>query len=695
MSSSAIASNPLLQDHLLPPFSQIQAEQVVPAISQLIADNKTFLTQLLSELKTPTWETLVAPLEEKGDLLDKAWAPVSHLNSVMNSEAMRKAYTEAVALLTKYGTEMSQHQGLFSAYKQLAASDNFAQLDQAQQTAINNALRDFRLGGVALDEKKQQRFGEIQQRLSELSTQFSNNVLDATQAWFKHILDLNDLAGLPESAIAQAQQAAQQKSLDGYVITLDFPSYFAVMTHADNRSLREELYTAYVTRATENTQQRNEDGTTSTTAAFDNTAIIAETLALRHELANLLDFANYAERSLATKMADTPAQVFQFLTELAKKSRAYAERDYSELKQFAAQQGCTDLQAWDTTYYSEKLRVEKYSVSQEALRPYFPAEKVIEGMFAIVKKLFGIDIQSVTDFETYHSDVRFYQVYKNGVQIASFYLDLFARANKRGGAWMADARVRRKTSSGIQLPVAFLTCNFTPPLNDTPSLLTHDEVTTLFHEFGHGLHHMLTQIQVAAVSGINGVAWDAVELPSQFMENWCWEPEAIPLISSHYQTGEPLPQDMLDKMLAAKNFQSGLQMLRQLEFALFDFTLHAEYNPEQPQSAQSVLQQVRDQVAVVKPPVFNRFENSFSHIFAGGYAAGYYSYKWAEVLSADAFSRFEEEGIFNAETGARFVNTVLANGGSLPPSVLFAEFRGREPQIDALLRHSGIETEAA
>ena len=682
-------TNPLLASHTLPPFSAITAEQVTPAITELIEQGRTQLAQLLANLPAPNWENLVAPLEEQGDKLDQAWAPVSHLNSVANSEALRKAYTESVALLTDYSTEFSQNEALYKAYQQLADSSEFAQLTQAQQQTINNALRDFRLGGVALNDADKKRFGEIQKRLSELSTQFSNNVLDATQAWYKHFETADALAGLPESALAQAAQAAAQKELPGYVVTLDFPSYYAVMMFAENRALREEIYTAYVTRAS--ADGKKADG--SSAAEFDNTGIIAETLALRHELAQLLGFANYAERSLASKMAESPAQVLQFLNELALKSKPYAERDYAELREFAARSGCADVQAWDTTYYSEKLRVEKYSVSQEELRPYFPAEKVIAGMFEVVQRLFGIQVKQIAAFDTYHPDVRFYEIEKDGKKIASFYLDLFARDKKKGGAWMADCRVRRKTKTGVQLPVAFLTCNFTPPVGDTPSLLTHDEVTTLFHEFGHGLHHMLTQIDVAAVSGINGVAWDAVELPSQFMENWCWEPEAIPLISGHYQTGEPLPQTLLDKMLAAKNFQSGLQMIRQLEFSLFDFRLHAEYNPHAPQSAQTVINEIRAQVAVVKPPAFNRFENSFSHIFAGGYAAGYYSYKWAEVLSADAYSRFEEEGIFNTQTGESFLQEILQQGGSKAPMDLFKNFRGREPQIDALLRHSGISSD--
>lgn len=679
-------SNPLLETHELPPFSAIQPEHVEPAISQLIDANRKHLQALLSSLQQPTWDNLVAPLEAQGDLLEQAWSPVSHLNAVCNNDALRTAYNNSLVLLTEYGTEVSQNTELYNAYQKLADSEEYAQLTQAQKQAVDNALRDFRLGGVALDGEQKKRFGAIQKRLSELSTQFSNNVLDATQAWFKHFTDAEALAGLPESALAQAAQAAAQKQLSGYVVTLDFPSYLAVMMYADNRQLREEMYTAYVTRAS--ADGKKADG--SSAAQWDNSALITETLALRHELAQLLGFANYAERSLASKMAESTQQVLEFLNELAQKSRPLAERDIQALRDFAATQGCTDLQPWDMTYYSEKLRVEKYAISQEELRPYFPAERVINGMFDVVKRLYDIDIVQVAVFDSWHPDVRFYHIFKNGEKIASFYLDLFAREHKRGGAWMADCRVRRKTDTGTQLPVAFLTCNFTPPVGDTPSLLTHDEVTTLFHEFGHGLHHMLTQIDVAAVSGINGVAWDAVELPSQFLENWCWEPEAIPLISGHYQTAEPLPQALLDKMLAAKNFQSGMQMVRQLEFSLFDFRLHAEYDPANPQDPQAVLDQVRREVAVVQAPAFNRFQNSFSHIFAGGYAAGYYSYKWAEVLSADAFSRFEEEGIFNAQTGESFLREILQQGGSKAPMELFINFRGREPSIEALLRHSGL-----
>ena len=679
-------SNPLLEQHELPPFSTIQVEHIEPAINQLIDQGRQLLKDLIPNLKNVSWQSLIVPLEEQSDKLDQAWAPISHLHSVADTDQLRKAYTECIAKLTEYSTEFSQNVELYQAYLALSRSEGFSQLQQAQQQSIRNAIRDFQLGGVGLEGAAKQRYADIQQRLSELSTKFANNVLDATQAWYKHFTDASALQGLPDSALAQAAQAAKQKNLDGYVITLDFPSYFAVIMYADNRQLREEIYRAYATRAS--AEGKKADG--SSASEWDNAPLIEETLALRHELAKLLGFNNFAEKSLAAKMAESTHQVMGFLNNLVKKSKPFAEKDYAELTQFAREQGCTDFQAWDATYYSEKLRIAKYDISQEILRPYFPAEKVIAGMFAVVERLFGISIEQKLNFDTYHPDVRFYEIKQQGKKVASFYLDMFAREHKKGGAWMADCRVRRQTSKGLQLPVAFLTCNFTPPVGDKPSLLTHDEVTTLFHEFGHGLHHMLTQIDVAAVSGINGVAWDAVELPSQFMENWCWEPDAIPLISGHYETGEPLPDELLKKMLAAKNFQSGMQMIRQLEFSIFDFRLHAEYDPQHPQSAQEILKKIRAEVSVMIPPAFNRFENSFSHIFAGGYAAGYYSYKWAEVLSADAYSRFEDEGIFNPETGQSFLTEILQKGGSQEPMELFKKFRGREPQIDALLRHSGI-----
>ncbi len=676
-------SNPLLDNPPLPPFSAITADQVEPAIEGLIADCRRNLEEVLqsSLANGVSWDNLVAPLEEQDDRLGKAWSPVGHLNAVLNSEALRDAYTSSLSKLTAYSTEVGQNQALCQAYQALANSEQFSELNQAQRTAVEHALRDFRLAGVDLPEDKKNRYRKLKQRLSELSTEFSNNVLDATQGWFKQLDKVDALQGLPESAVALARQAAEQKQLSGYVITLDIPAYLAVMTHADDRALREEIYTAYCTRA-------SDQGPTA--GQWDNAPLINEILSLRHELALLLGFSNYAERSLATKMATDCDQVEDFLLQLAEKSQTAARQDLQELQTFAQQLDNIDaLKAWDQAYYSEKLREQKYAISQEELRPYFPAATVVAGMFDVVSKLFGIDIHQ-TEADVWHEDVHFYEVHRNGVAIAQFYLDLYARENKRGGAWMDECRVRRQSMQQLQLPVAYLTCNFTPAVGDKPALLTHNEVVTLFHEFGHGLHHMLTQIDVASVSGINGVAWDAVELPSQFLENWCWEKSVIPMISGHYESGEALPEHLLNNLLAAKNFQSALQMLRQIEFALFDFRLHRGYDSAKPKPVQQVLDEVREQVSVITPPAFNRFQNGFSHIFAGGYAAGYYSYKWAEVLSSDAFSRFEEEGIFNRETGQSFLTEILEKGGSEEAMALFKGFRGREPGIDALLRHSGI-----
>lgn len=676
-------TNPLLDHPRLPPFSAIRAEHVEPAIDSLIEQGRARLQAVLEQAQAEgvRWDNLVAPLEEEDDRLNNAWSPVGHLNAVMNSEELRQAYTSSIAKLTAYGTEVGQNKALCDAWQALADSPDFAGLSQEQRTTIKHALRDFRLAGVDLPEADKKTYSELKQRLSELSTQFSNNVLDATQGWYKQVDDAAALAGLPDNALALAKQAAEQKSCSGYVITLDIPSYLAVMMHADNRQLRQEVYTAYTTRA-------SDQGPTA--GQWDNAALIDETLALRHRLAKLLGFNNYAERSLATKMAENCDQVESFLLELAEKSKPAAVADYEELKTFAANRdGLTDFQAWDQAYYSEKLREQKYAVSQEELRPYFPAEKVVAGLFEVVSRLFDIRIVEA-QADVWHKDARFYAVEQHGEVIAQFYLDLYARANKRGGAWMDVCRSRRVGAHGLQLPVAYLTCNFTPAVGDKPALLTHDEVVTLFHEFGHGLHHMLTKISTAAVSGISGVAWDAVELPSQFLENWCWEKEVIPMISGHYQTGEPLPDTLLNNLLAAKNFQSAMQMLRQIEFALFDFRLHRNYDPENLRPVQEALDEVRDEIAVAKAPAFNRFQNSFSHIFAGGYAAGYYSYKWAEVLSSDAYARFEEEGIFNTETGQSFRTEILEQGGSRDAMTLFKNFRGREPNTDALLRHSGI-----
>jgi len=680
------ANNPLLQDFDLPPYSQIKPEHVEPAVDQILADSRAAIAKLLeAQQANPSWDGLVLALDELGARLGRAWSPVSHLNAVRNSPELRAAYEACLPKLSEYWTEMGQNKPLFDAYEALANNPAAANFDVAQKTILEHALRDFRLSGIDLPAEQQKRYGEIQMRLSELTSKFSNQLLDATQAWTKQIDDESRLAGLTDSAKAQMKQAAEAKGLDGWLITLEFPSYYAVMTYADDRALREEVYAAYCTRASDQGPNAGQN---------DNGPLMAEILDLRQELARLLGFANYSELSLASKMAENTDQVLSFLRDLAVRSKPFAEQDLAELKAFAAEQGLNDLQSWDVGYYSERLRQQRYSISQEEVRGWFPVDKVLTGLFAIVKKLYGIDIRELSGFDTWHPDVRLFEISENGEHVGRFFFDLYARANKRGGAWMDGARDKRRSADGkLIAPVANLVCNFTPPVGGKPALLTHDEVTTLFHEFGHGLHHLLTRVEHAGASGINGVAWDAVELPSQFMENWCWEPDGLALISGHFETGEPLPQAMLDKMLAAKNFQSGLMMVRQLEFSLFDFELHATHGDGR--SVLDVLEGVRSEVSVLRPPAYNRFANGFAHIFAGGYAAGYYSYKWAEVLSADAFSKFEEEGVFNADTGRAFREAILARGGSQAPMVLFVDFRGREPSIDALLRHLGLSQEAA
>jgi oligopeptidase A len=678
-------TNPLLESSSLPQFSKIKPEHVKPAVEHAIKLGRDAIEKALSENSTYTWQNLVMPIDEADDILAKLWSPVSHMNSVVNSEALRDAYEECLPLLSEYSTWVGQHKDLYNAYQQIADSDAFKQLDQAQQKVISNALRDFQLSGIALNEDDQKTYGKIVSRLSELSSKFSNNVLDATQAFSVLITDESELAGLPQSAQDAAKALAESKEQIGWLFTLDFPSYLPVMTYSDNRELREKIYRAFVTRASEQGPNAGE---------FDNSEVMAEILSLRHQLAQLLGFEHFAEKSLATKMANNPEEVFGFLTNLADKSKAQAKIDFQEINDFAKQEyQQTDLQAWDLTYYSEKLKQQRYTISDEELRPYFPEDKVVAGLFTVVNKLFGMTVKLREGVDVWHKDVKFYDIFDATGQLrGSFYLDLYAREHKRGGAWMDDCVGRAQLLDGtIQLPVAYLTCNFNGPVGDKPALFTHDEVVTLFHEFGHGIHHMLTQISASGVAGINGVPWDAVELPSQFLENWCWQPEALAFISGHFETGEPLPQGLLDKMLAAKNFQSAMQMLRQIEFSLFDFRMHAQYNPEKGDEIQQVLDQVRAEVAVIKTPDFNRFQHGFGHIFGGGYAAGYYSYKWAEVLSADAFGRFEEEGIFNPETGKSFLNNILEKGGSDEPANLFANFRGRAPAIDALLRHSGIQ----
>lgn len=675
--------NPLLQESGLPQFSAIEPHHVVPAIEIILADNRAAIAQIIEQNHDYSWDTLVGPLEDLADRLARAWSPVSHMNSVVNSPSLREAYNACLPLLSAYSTELGQNEALYRAYRAIAERDDFQALDRAQRKIVENALRDFRLSGIALDADQQARYKAIIQELSTLTAKFEQNLLDATHAWQKVITGHERLAGLPGSALSQARQAAQRKGEEGWLFSLEFPSYNAVMTYADDRALRREVYEAYVTRASDEGPHAGR---------WDNTPLMERILALRHEEARLLGFANYAERSLATKMASDTAQVMGFLTDLAARTHAHARAELEELRAYARDQhGHGDIEAWDIAYFSEKLRQHRFTLSQEELKPYFPADKVLAGLFAVVKRLFGLSVAQVEGVDVWHEDVSFYEIRDaRGEVRGSFYLDLYARPDKRGGAWMDECVARRRTAQGLQLPVAYLTCNFTPPLGGDPALLTHDEVVTLFHEFGHGLHHLLTQVDYAGVAGIQGVAWDAVELPSQFMENWCWERDAIGLFSAHYCTGEPLPQDKFDSLLAARNFQAGMKMVRQLEFAIFDFRLHMEYDPARGARIDGILAEVREQVAVIHPPSFNRFPHSFAHIFSGGYSAGYYSYKWAEVLSSDAFSLFEEKGVFDAATGLRFLHAILEQGGSRDPLELFIEFRGREPQIDALLRHSGL-----
>ena len=678
-------ANPLLEMNDLPPFGAIKPEHVEPAIDTLLAENRAAVAALLERGGPYTWETLVAPLEALDDRLNRVWSPVSHMNSVVNNPELRAAYEACLPKLSDYATEMGQNETLYLAYAALHEGPEFKRLNQAQQTVIEHTLRDFRLSGVALPAEQKARYKTLKSELSQLTTTFSNNLLDATNAWHKTV-DEAGVAGLPDSSKGMLKQAAEREGEAGYRITLEFPSYFAVMTYADDRALREELYQAYVTRASDQGPHAGQ---------WDNTPVMERILAIRHELAQLLGFQNYAERSLATKMAQDPQQVLDFLRNLASKSMELARRDLDELHAYAREQhGLDEMKPWDISYYSEKLRQDKYAISQEDLKPYFPEDQVLSGLFAVVQRLYGLAIRERQDVSFWHPDVRFFEIYDRLNQLRGrFYLALYARQHKRGGAWMDECMVRRVREDGsVQTPTAYLVCNFAPPVGDTPALFTHDEVQTLFHEFGHGLHHMMTRIDTAGVSGINGVPWDAVELPSQFMENWCWEREALDLFAAHYQSGKQIPDALYQKMIAAKNFQAGMQMVRQLEFSLFDFRLHLEYQPDQGGRIQQILDEVRAEVAVVHPPEYNRFQHGFSHIFAGGYAAGYYSYKWAEVLSADAFSRFEEEGIFNPATGLAFLEAVLEQGGSRDPMELFIEFRGREPSIDALLRHSGIAT---
>lgn len=680
-------TNPLLNTQMLPNFAAIKPEHVGPAIEQLLAEQRTALASLLEQTHF-TWDNLIAPLESMEEDLTRCWSPVGHLNMVMNNAELRQAHDDCLPKLSDFHTEIGQNEKLYQAIQSIKDDASFEQLSSAQQKLIDDSLRDFKLSGVALPTEQKQRYKKIAQRLSTITSEFSNNLLDATNAWEHLVSDEAELAGLPENSKAMLKQFAEQAEKDGWLVNLQFPSYHAVMTYADNRELREKLYRAFTTRASDQAAD----------PAHDNSALMNEILALRHEKAQLLGFANYAELSLTTKMADSPQQVEEFLLDLAERSKTQAQQDWQEVQTFAAEQGANEapLQAWDITYWSEKLRQSKYAISDEDLRPYFSAEKVFDGLFNVAQRLFKVKIEA-TDFANhYRDDIRFFSIFdadgdSAGQLRGQFFLDCFARQNKRGGAWMDVCRSRMVRPEQTDVPVAYLVCNATPPVGDQPALLTHDEVVTLFHEFGHGLHHMLTQVDVTGLAGISGVEWDAVELPSQFLENWAWEKAALDNFAQHWQTSEPLPTELFEKMQAAKNFQSGLMMLRQVEFSLFDLRIHRDYRDNAKDSfIGDTLAATREQVAVIQPPAFNRFQNSFGHIFAGGYAAGYFSYKWAEVLSADAFSAFEETDVFDSATGARFKAEVLEMGGSRTAAENFAAFRGREPQIEPLLRHSGI-----
>ncbi|MHB1354187.1 MAG: M3 family metallopeptidase [Thiobacillus sp.] len=711
--NTPLRTNPLLDFSGLPRFAEFEPEYVTPAVDQLLADCRAAVARAEAADTPAEWDAFVAPLDDANEKLGRAWGQVSHLHSVMDSPALREVYNANLPRITVYYAELGQNEALFAKFKALKASPNYAGLSDARKKIVENELRDFRLGGAELPADKKARFMQVQEELAQLSAKFEENLLDATNDFALFIDDEARLAGLPEDARAMMKAADEADGKHGWKITLQMPSYLPVMQYADDRALREALYRAYVTRASEFPSSAAPEGKTkpdhsqgagrgckdaeaSTTALWDNTPLIARILKLRREAAELLGFGSYAEVSLAAKMADTPAEVLKFLDELAARARPYAEKDFAELKAFARDElGLGDLQAWDTTYVSEKLSVARYSFSDHEVKQYFPEPIVLAGLFRLVETLYGLHVRE-DSAPVWHPDVKFYTLTDHtGQRIGQFYLDLYARASKRGGAWMDDVITRRRTAGGIQTPVAYLNCNFSAPVGGKPALFTHDEVITLFHETGHGLHHLLTQIEELGVSGINGVEWDAVELPSQFMENFCWEWDVLKHMTSHVDTGEPLPRALFDRMLAAKNFQSGLQTLRQIEFASFDMHLHDDFDPNGSRTAQDLIDDIRKKVAVIIPPAYNRFPNNFSHVFAGGYAAGYYSYKWAEVLSADAYALFEDEaegygGVLNPEAGHRFWSEILAQGGARPALESFKAFRGREPTIDALLRHNGM-----
>ncbi len=681
--------NPLLDFSGLPKFQSFSPELVAPAISELIADAERAVTTAAAADVAPSWDDLVTPIDDATERLGRAWGVVGHLNAVVNSPALREAYNGMLPTVTQFWTQLSQNESLFAKYKQIRATSGVSasntapinELTPAQQRSLDNEIRDFRLGGAELSAEKKQRFQVIQEELSTLMSRFNDNVLDATNAFGYIVVDASALAGIPDDVLQVARELAQADGQAGWKFTLQAPSYMPVMQYAAFHPLRETLYRAYVTRASE----------LGAKPEWDNSAIIKRILELRHESAVLLGFKNFAEVSLVAKMADTPADVIAFLHEIAAQSRPFAERDWVELQAFASEHlNMAEVNAWDVSFVSEKLRQRRYAFSDNEVKQYFPEARVIAGLFRVVESIYGIHMQASTA-ETWHANARFFDVFDQDKKlVGQFYLDLYARQNKRGGAWMDDAINRRRAHGKLQHPVAFMTCNFPAPVGYKPALFTHDDVITLFHEFGHGLHQLLTEVDELGVSGINGVEWDAVELPSQFMENFCWEWEVLQHMTAHVDTGEPLPRALFDKMLAAKNFQAGMQFVRQIEFSLLDMHAHTDFDVAH-DSILALADRIRQQIAVVKYPHFNRMPHAFGHVFGGGYAAGYYSYKWAEVLSADAYAAFEETGLLNPETGARFRREVLARGGSRPAMESFIAFRGRKPEIEHLLRHNGMK----
>jgi len=674
--------NPLLTDGSLPAFDRIRPWHVEPAVDSALAEARHELERIIAT-GDASWEGLVAPVERLLERIDRVWSPVRHLHSVASGEDIRAAFRACLPKLSRFHTELGQNRGLHDAYRRLAESDDYPALPAEQRKAVDDALRDFRLGGVDLPEDERARFGTIQSELSELESAFEEHVLDATQAWQHAVEDAEGLSGLDTEALAMARAAAEREGREGWLVTLDPPLFHAVMTSADDRQLRRAVYEAWTTRASDVGPNGGQ---------WDNGPLMERIVALRQEKARLLGDANYAQLALATRMVERSDDVFGFLNELAGRALPAARAELDGLARHGAEHcGIVELEPWDIGYVAEKLRRARFEISDEILKPWFPAPRVIDGLFAVCKRLFGIEIRRDPDVPVWHPDVRYYRVEDaSGNPRGGFYLDLYARRNKRGGAWMDVCRDRVQLATDEQLPIAYLTCNLSPPVEDRPALFTHDEVTTLFHEFGHGLHHMLTRVDVPSIAGINGVEWDAVELPSQLLENWCWEREAMDLVSGHVDTGEPLPDDLLERLRASRNFHAALGLLRQIEFSLFDLRLHDEHDAPSLGDIQTLLQHVRDSVAMIHPPAYNRFAHGFSHIFAGGYAAGYYSYKWAEVLSADAFAAFKENGVFDRETGERFLHEFLERGGSRPAIESYRAFRGRDPDPTALLRQSGL-----